>query len=812
MISKPSLPIRITTLGRVEVTAGNIPVESLRQQPTRCALLIYLAIERKVSRDAVLDMFWPDSSPDRGRNVLNQNLYRLRQALGREWVTNRGGMFEVMEDVTCDAVDLESAVVAGRFEEAVRLYAGPFLLDFALPAITHYERWTSTRRTRMEGLHRRAQRGVIDPLLDAGDTSSALAVALAWAEIVPLEDEAQHLAIELLHRQGRNSEALARFEQYRTQLRAELDLDPMEETVQLVERIACEQRALPPVSSVETPPNVEPNQETKTRTNRSWPHWRRTTWWVTPAGVATMVLALLAVAWRLLWSGSASESDPTVVAVVRFEDVGVSNGLPPLGPGLTEQLVLDLSRVPSLSVIPITGTIPGREQESPEQTAKSLGAATLVSGIVERSQGRIRVTYQLVNANDGRVIQSGRVERPLGELFELYDLVGADLLRLIREHLGRWVEERRQLASHPSLEAYLLVQRAGALEDSIWQPGTRNLRVRRRTALLTLLAADTLLAQAEVNDRSWTQPTIRRGWNARERARITGTADRTRYQAFLAEALRHAERAVRLRPDNAEALELRGTIRMQIARVNNLDPTYSTNMRAAEADLRRAIAIDPNLASALATLSRIELYSGDVDEAAVLAQRALEADPFLLDGAEIIERLFHTYLDSEVFAEAGAWCQRGRRDFPHDWRFVECELALAGWDPQSRVSPEAALALLDTLAVIDPAGEPVSYQPYYRTLLYAKVLARSGKSDSARSVLYRVRRELRGRPELYLAMAFDAAALDLALGDTADALDELDRYVQGNPQHRDFIRSDFAFRPLRNHPRFRSIVQAPARR
>ncbi|HEY7767663.1 BTAD domain-containing putative transcriptional regulator [Longimicrobium sp.] len=801
--------IRLSTLGEVDITVDGEAVQSLRQQPTRCGLLVYLAAERRVTRDIILDMFWPGSAADRGRNVLNQNLHRLRQALRREWITNSGGVLTVMEDVMIDVAELEEAVGRADFRRAADLYRGPFLHNFPLPQSAHFERWASIRRTRAAGLHRRARRGLVEAHLSRGQQPLALAEALAWSEADPLKDEAQHFAIELLHEEGRTDEALARFEEYRTRLRDELELDPMDDLLRLAERLRLEHErrpaprplgsspaaAEPPVPS--PPPAASPLHAARPRLRRG-------------VGIGVLLIALVATLGWLYGRRAispAADLDPNVVAVFGFEDVGTSGAESPLGPGLTDELVLRLSQIPSLSVVPVGGSRSGTADER-DSLAHAAGAGLLVHGKVQHSGGRVRVIYHLAEAGRGRIIQSGRIERPVGELFELQDEVSGALLRALRQRLGRLAEERELAAARPVLEAYLLVQRADAWEDSLWHPGTRELRVRPRAALLTLAAADSLFARAEKLDPSWVEPTIRRGWNALERARLVGSVDRARYNGILLQALRHAEGAVQRAGGSARALELRGTIRMQAARINNLEPGSAVTLRSAEADLRRAIEIDPRLASALATLSRLELLEGDVDASAVLARRALHSDPFLRDGPDIAQRLFRAYLDAEQFRAAEDWCRRGREEFPSDWRFLECELAIAAWDPESRVRPDSAWSLVETLRGTARTDHLPRYQPYYREMLYARVLARAGLGDSARIVQRRIRREVASSADLSLAFAFDAAALHLVLGDTAGSLREVERYLEGNPQHREYVWNDFAFRGLRSHPRFQAIVQA----
>jgi hypothetical protein len=84
----------------------------------------------------------------------------------------------------------------------------------------------------------------IDQRMEAGDVDAALHCARRAAEFEPQEDELQHLLIQSLHRVGRRSEALERYELYERALKGD-DLEPLDETKALVAEIRGAS-ALPP--------------------------------------------------------------------------------------------------------------------------------------------------------------------------------------------------------------------------------------------------------------------------------------------------------------------------------------------------------------------------------------------------------------------------------------------------------------------------------------------------------------------------------------------------------------------------------------
>ena len=134
---------RIQTLGGLAVFDGPRPLGGNAQQPRRLAVLAVLARagERGVSRDRLAGLLWGDVEDDRARRSLNQALYALRQELGsEEAILGTRDLRLNAELIEVDLAAVEAARASGAFEEAARVYAGPFLGDFHLPGVPGFAR------------------------------------------------------------------------------------------------------------------------------------------------------------------------------------------------------------------------------------------------------------------------------------------------------------------------------------------------------------------------------------------------------------------------------------------------------------------------------------------------------------------------------------------------------------------------------------------------------------------------------------------------------------------------------------------------
>lgn len=805
---------------------------ALPLQRLRCALLIYLAAEKEVSRETLLTTFWPDKPPSRARHILSQSIYELRRALGDDAVGAEGDRIRAGPDVRIDVHEFERNLEQGNLAAAIDMYGGPFLAGFPLPNTNGFETWADRKRATLERLHRKAQRDRIQALESSGDLVGALAAARSWAELEPLEDEAQHKLLELLLGSGARVEAKAHFEQYQRLLREELDVAPLDETVALFERSGDSLPSQPAIPAERGPPAAPPSQPKPAQPSGGVS--ARIPWRLRLAQHRRRALAVLAVAVvissALLVQLTVDRSpglaslelpidsgglDPSRIAVLYFEDHSENQALGPLANGLTEMLIHELSQVEALNVVSRHGVKPfaGRDV-SLDSVVDALHVGTLVDGTVQSSGDLLRVTVQLIEARTGMQLESDTLQRPMGGLFELQDDIAHRVARFLRERLRREITLRRLRTEGRNVEAWILVQRALDMGAFTWESETALPVSRTDAARRALESAESLLIDAERNAPDWMEPTLLRGWAALGRAKLFGTADTAAYDMAINEGLRHAERLLRRHPNDARGLELRGTLRLHLFRAQQTRPDAATLLATAEQDLTRAIAGDRPLASAFNTLSRLRQYAGDSEQANYYAVQALERDAYLQDGAEILQRLFRTSLDLKDVDQAHEWCLDGRANYPEDRRFLECQLAIPALTGR-RLTEDSARVILRALDAMDPprtGGGARFYRHTYRQVLLIRVLIANRQLERARDILNRIRRDVSEHPELAGSFAFDDAHIALALGDTLGALGALQRFVAGHPFYRNYVRSSFLFEPLREHPRFGSLIASDSAR
>jgi serine/threonine-protein kinase len=525
--------------------------------------------------------------------------------------------------------------------------------------------------------------------------------------------------------------------------------------------------------------------------------------WPWPIPVAGGVLVLAIVAWLVMGrrgSGRAAvgEMDLRRVAVLYFRDQSPDGSLGYLADGLTEGLINQLSQVRTLDVVSRNGVLPFRHASlSRDSVAHALGAGTLVEGSVEPVQNRVRVTVRLVDASSGVDLMGRAFEQSSTNLLQIRDTLAGEVARALRERLGQEVRLREEREGTKNTDAWILVQQAEALHkraEAFAQGGKMD------SANALFARTDSTLASAERADPRWVDPIILQGQLVERRVRLTRSA------GLIDEGLAHAARALAIAPEDAGALELRGTLRYrrwQLARPS--DPGEAAKLLDdARKDLERATNIDPALASAWATLSSLYYQTKDLPGAALAARRAYEEDAYLANSADILDRLFFTSYDLDQQIQAERWCQEGARRFPRDFRFLECQLYMMTRHEDPDV-PRAWGLLAGIDSFVPAQRRPVIH--LREQMLVAATIARAGLKDSAHQVIARSR----GTPELdpeHDLVAMEAFVRTL-LGEQDEAIRLLQQYVAANPEHSFRVGGDIFWWwwDLQRHPGFQALAR-----
>ena len=502
---------------------------------------------------------------------------------------------------------------------------------------------------------------------------------------------------------------------------------------------------------------------------------------------------------------AAGEADPKRIGVLYFADGSPNGSLRFLADGLTESLIDQLDRVPTLDVVSRDGVRPFRGVAfSSDSVQKALKVGTIVRGEVDPTPKGAQVTVRLVDAMAGSDIARKSFDVDTANVLAAQEQLARQVSDFLRENLGLEVKLKESRGATKNSQAWTLVQRAEKRHkdaDSLFAAA------QGPAAEKVLAGVDAELQRAQAIDPSWPQPAVLRAGVAYRLARAAKDRPDVARAAVDSGMMRVAE-ALKLDPRSADALELRGEL--HYARLaEHLVPEgllSKAQLDSAEQDLRAAVEINKAQAGAWVTLSRLAYRKQDMAYASRAAQQAYEADAYLSNAREVLVRLFWTTHDTEVFPDAARWCATGHARFPRDPDFVKCRIWMMttkGTTPD----PDKAWRDLDSLKAITPASA-WPYESRDGQIIVAFVLAKAGLADSARHVLLKARATPEIDPTRELMSR--EAIVRVALKDYDEAVRLLESYLQLNPEHRKGFATNTSLwwrdPVLQGNPRFKALI------
>jgi adenylate cyclase len=152
------------------------------------------------------------------------------------------------------------------------------------------------------------------------------------------------------------------------------------------------------------------------------------------------------------------------VAVLPFRNLSGDPTQEYFADGITEDIIIELSRFRSLFVIAPNSSFAFKGKRIKVQdVAPELGVAYIVEGSVRREGDRVRINAQLADAATGNHLWAERYDRDLHDIFALQDEVARTIASTVSGRVESEGRNRVERLTSIALQAYDLVLRAKAL-------------------------------------------------------------------------------------------------------------------------------------------------------------------------------------------------------------------------------------------------------------------------------------------------------------------------------------------------------------
>jgi TolB-like protein/class 3 adenylate cyclase len=376
------------------------------------------------------------------------------------------------------------------------------------------------------------------------------------------------------------------------------------------------------------------------------------------------------------------------IVVLPFANIGGDPEQEYFVDGVTESLTTDLSRISGSFVIARKPafTYKGKPFDV-KQIGRELNVRYLLEGSIQRSDNRLRVNVQLIDAESGGYLWAERFDKPVADLFVMQDEVVARLARQLDVQLSAAEARRAERAPHPdSMDLYY--------QGLVWlnKGITREFLTRARDYFERALAldpdnVDALIGTAQVDA-------------------ISGasylTDDRVKALAAAEVAL---TKALLLVPNNAIAHHFMGVVQR-----------HTNRQTQAIAEFERALTLNPNLANTRANIGMAKCLDGHAEETEGDVNEALRLSPRDQRAWTWMVFLAAAKMQLGMDEDAVIWFRRGielNPNLPLMHFFLAAALASLGKLKEAKVEAEAGLALDPTFTVRRFELSPPSDNPTY---------------------------------------------------------------------------------------------------
>lgn len=457
---------------------------------------------------------------------------------------------------------------------------------------------------------------------------------------------------------------------------------------------------------------------------------------------------------------SSNGSSIKSIAVIPFSNMSSDEDSENFTDGVTEDIVLQLSKINNLKVISRASIMQFKDtKQSIPDIAKALGVTYVLEGSVRKYGNKVRINAHLIDANTNNYLWAENYDKTLTEIFEIQSQVSNEIAKALKITLS--TTEILNLNKPPttSTEAYNYYKEA---QMTLNQGGG---------AIEELEKTEELFKKAIELDPNFCRAHV-------------GLSDtyleyiywgRAAPNAVLGKALTPALKALEINPIDGGSYGTLGAISF-----------YRYEKETAISYLEKAIQINPSYVGAYDKLAWIRLFEGNLDEAVKLFNKVLELDPLSTKNITNIA-LSHLYFHK---IDAGLKIlDEALKNYPDD----DMLLFSKGNLLTAAKRYDEAIKVFNRRSVGFNTNWMLGYS-----------YGVSGQTEKAREILnYQLEKN-----KTTFVPPYMIATLYMGLGDVDNALKWLEKDYEVGGQGLFFwaLKRDFKFEPLKNEPRFIALL------
>jgi len=484
----------------------------------------------------------------------------------------------------------------------------------------------------------------------------------------------------------------------------------------------------------------------------SWLRWTRSP----TALVLVLLMSALALALPFYWHRNLTTSLPPEksIAVLPFVDLSEAKDQEYFCDGISEEILNGLAKVDGLRVVGRTSSFSFKgKNANASEVGKKLNVENVLEGTLQREGNRVRITAKLINTRNGFHLWSETYERELQGVFALHDEITRAIVNALKVKLAVSLPVHEQR----NTEAYELY-----LQGLFFSNKSSEADLRRGLNFFQgALEKD---------------PTFSRAW--------TGIA---KVWYFLADVyVRPLEAYPASREAALKAIALDEKDAEAHCYLSQAKRVLDWDLEGEDAELKRALQLDPNSAPAHFFLSLRPLFRGELQEGLRFVLDAKKLDPVSPITSYVATA---AYLANDLIDDA---INEGQRTLQLDpnYFYLDSNLAAAYREKGNFAEAIALYTKSQDATHLPSSGLAITY-------------TRMGRQTEARNILTQL---LQAREKRYVSAPV-IAAVYVAFSDKEEAFRWLERAFAEHSGILQWIAFLPEFRPLHSDARFPQLLR-----
>ena len=450
------------------------------------------------------------------------------------------------------------------------------------------------------------------------------------------------------------------------------------------------------------------------------------------------------------------------IAVLALSNISPNPGDEYFADGMTEEIILSLSKISRLHVIARTSTLKYKNQgKTIAEIGRELGVGSILEGSVRKADDKIRIAVTLIDANTQEQVWSNQFERSFQDIFAIQSEIAKKIAASLKVEILQKEKKLVEKKATDDLDAY----NAYLNGRYCW-----NLRTEEG-----LKKAIDFFSSALEKDPKFSLA-------------FSGLADSYGLLALLEfqppslvfpKAREAAENAIKIDPNLAEAHTSLGLVRFQ----------YDRDWEGAETEFKTAIELNANYPTAHLFFADYLKAMGRFEQAIEEVKRAQELDPMSL---AINTAFGHVLYLSRQYDLA---IEQYQKAIELDPDFLPAHLWFGRPYLQKGMFSEAIAEVSKALELSGESTMALSVMGH--------VFASAGRKREAEDLL----QKLKARSKKQYVPSYWIALIYVGLGDKEEAFTWLERAYSERSSWLAWMKVEPRFDALKSDPRFTSLLK-----